>query len=164
MATWLSPERFAAYFWSRVEKDGPVPAHRPDLGPCWMWTGGSMTNSGDGRVMHNGKRDGAHRVSWELAHGPIPPGMWVLHHCDVPGCVNPAHHFLGTQTENMADASKKGRLASGDRNGARKYPERRVSGPAWADYLRARLPRGDQHWVRRHPERMARGEDGAPPG
>jgi hypothetical protein len=49
-------------------------------------------------------------MSWELAHGPIPDGLNVLHVCDVRDCVNPQHLFVGTQSENMKDAFRKGRI------------------------------------------------------
>ena len=51
----------------------------------------------------------AHRVSWELHYGPIPAGRQVLHHCDTTQCVRPAHLFLGTQADNVADMIRKGR-------------------------------------------------------
>ena len=51
----------------------------------------------------------AHRVSWELANGPIPENMCILHSCDTPLCVNPEHLFLGTLADNMADKERKGR-------------------------------------------------------
>lgn len=62
-----------------------------------------------GSVSINGKFMKAHRYSWEIHNGPIPKGLWVLHHCDNPACVNPEHLFLGTRSDNMKDCYAKGR-------------------------------------------------------
>ncbi len=77
---------------------------KASLGECWAWAGGH-NNMGYG--MH--KRRLTHRVAYEREHGPIPAGMMVCHTCDEPGCINPAHLWLGTNADNQRDASEKGR-------------------------------------------------------
>lgn len=86
-------------FLSKVNKSGPK--------GCWIWTGCLSVGYG---LFYNKGQWKAHRVSWELHKGKIPHGLWVLHKCDNPPCVNPDHLFLGTQSENMKDAYLKGRL------------------------------------------------------
>lgn len=95
-------------FWARVE----IGPH----GACWHWLGGRHQNQGYGRLnegVPRGKTIYAHRVSWLLHFGEIPDGLCVLHRCDNPPCVNPAHLFLGTVTDNNADRHAKGRTKPG---------------------------------------------------
>ena len=77
---------------------------------CLEWSGARSSGYGVRRI---GGRKGhivkVHRQTWEQANGPIPPGLWVLHHCDNPACYRIEHLFLGTHTDNMADMKAKGR-------------------------------------------------------
>ena len=79
---------------------------KPD---CWEWKG-ATTGQGYGALSFKKKYWAAHRASWHLHYGPIPPGKIICHHCDNPPCTNPEHLFLGTYADNMKDASYKGRL------------------------------------------------------
>lgn len=93
----------AQRFWNRVEKTNG----------CWQWTGSTDTN-GYGQLRIPGPRSSHKKVrtsrySWVLHYGPIPNGMLVLHTCDNRRCVRPDHLWLGTQADNMADMSNKGR-------------------------------------------------------
>lgn len=90
-------------FWEKVNKQGPVGPYVDT--PCWCWT--AATNSrGYGLIGVKASRPGAaHRVCWELTHGPIPKGLHVLHRCHNRQCVNPSHLYLGTHAQNMRDRS-----------------------------------------------------------
>ena len=85
-------------FWSKVKR-GPG---------CWEWQASTQWD-GYGRYWNKGKTVPAHRFSWEMIHGPIPEGMIVCHSCDVKMCVRPSPLFIGTQSENIQDAARKGR-------------------------------------------------------
>lgn len=85
-------------FWEKVDQSGD----------CWEWTG-HLTRPGYGAFWVDGKDRGAHRVSWELALGPVPDGLWVLHRCDNRRCVRPDHLFLGDVLINTRDMDAKGR-------------------------------------------------------
>ena len=77
---------------------------------CWLWLASDFGGFGYGAFCTaDGKTIGAHRASWQLHRGPIPKKTMVLHRCDVPFCVNPAHLWLGTQADNVADRSNKRR-------------------------------------------------------
>lgn len=98
-------------FWAMVDKNGPVPPHRPDLGPCWPWLG-SCDDRGYGQI-REGRRGTpllkAHRVAWAIENGPLPDDRLILHACDFPPCVRAAHLFAGSAGDNARDMVSKGR-------------------------------------------------------
>jgi hypothetical protein len=105
-----------ARFWSQVILDGPVPAHAPELGTCWLWTG--RTTQAGYRQMKDRGEQLAHRVAWRLHGGTLHRGQPMRHLCDVRRCARPAHVLPGTPAENNADMVARGRQrgAPGERN------------------------------------------------
>lgn len=126
-------------FWKRVQKTDT----------CWIWTG---RPNAYGRFRVNGKNMMATHFSWELHYGePVPSNLLLCHKCDNPPCVRPDHLFLGTITDNMRDASVKGRLVRPNtrepryrkfrpNHHLRNHPERNPS----RTHPETR-PRGEQH-------------------
>jgi HNH endonuclease len=105
-------------FWSKIDKNGSVPPHRPELGPCWEWRG--QTNPGGYGYFHawnaeRGKwqRQLAHRMAYHFVRGPFLTKLCVLHQCDNPICCNPDHLKLGTLKDNSRDMVAKGRMVFG---------------------------------------------------
>lgn len=88
-------------FWGKVRK--------ANLNACWLWIGARDRRGYGNFAVHGTGHLSAHRFSYELHHGAIPKGLYVLHKCDVPRCVNPKHLWAGTASENTLDMFAKGR-------------------------------------------------------
>lgn len=88
-------------FESKVERNGPVPEARPDLGPCWIWPEIVSTNGGYGRFWDGERTVTTHRWSYERFVGPIPDGLQLDHLCRVRACCNPTHLEPVTQLVNI---------------------------------------------------------------
>lgn len=103
---YLTPQKIEA-FWAKVNVLSDD--------ECWEWLaytnddGYGMFGVGS-RIDNSRRRLYVHRLSWELANGPIPNRLIVCHTCDNPPCVNPSHLFLDSFGGNMKDASAKGRV------------------------------------------------------
>lgn len=92
-------------FWSKVAKGSDT--------DCWEWTGRLHATGGYAVFWTGTRRDGHHRIAsrfiYEFLNGPVPSELQVCHTCDNRRCVNPAHLWLGTRSDNMRDMSAKGR-------------------------------------------------------
>lgn len=80
-------------FWANVAKS---------VNGCWLWTAGTLP-SGYGRFYSHGKMVYVHRVSWALAHGPIPDGVMVRQRCGSRACVRPEHLYLHAKDGSIPD-------------------------------------------------------------
>jgi len=107
-----------ARFWENVAKS-------PD---CWLWMG-AVRSGGYGTLTIGARDVAAHRFSWDIHFGPIPPGAMICHHCDNPRCIRPDHLFMGDAASNIADMFQKGRQGPrwiGERHGRAKLNEANV--------------------------------------
>jgi len=132
---WRTYQKTPAHlFWRYVNKNGPVQVHCPELGPCWIWTGKRRRETHDYGLVHacdgTHRQVRAHRYSWELHNGSLDSELKILHLCDNPPCVNPAHLRPGTQAENVRDMDDKGRRVSrplkGEQNPCSRFTEEDV--------------------------------------
>lgn len=95
---------------------------------CILWTG-PVNEDGYGMVWAFGRTRTAHRVAWQVANGPIPPGKVVRHSCDTPACINLNHLLLGTQADNVADRDDRKRriVPRGEANWSSKLTEQQAA-------------------------------------
>lgn len=114
-------------FWARV--------NRTDS--CWLWRG-PFAKNGYGQIGSGSTVRKAHRLSWELHNGPIPPGFWVLHRCDVRECCNPDHLYLGKATENNRDSYERKRRPVGE-----EHPQAKLTTEQVLD-IRSRYKAGEK--------------------
>lgn len=115
----------------------------PNTG-CWLWLkrrlpkGYGLIQEWAAGYYRNRKNTYAHRWIWQRTYGVIPNGLFVLHRCDTPQCVNPYHLFLGTQTDNMRDCHEKMRHAFGEKHGMAKL-DRSTVGSIRNEYSEGKL-------------------------
>ena len=94
-------------FWPKVDKNGEIPAHNPELGRCWTWEAARGGYKDWYGVFFNGHRMVyAHRWVWEHEVGPIPEGLTIDHLCRNTACVNPAHLEPVPGSENTRRATR----------------------------------------------------------
>ena len=104
--------RLPARFWAKVRL-GPIPVHRPELGPCWEWTG-AHHNKGYGYFTVGSRTEGnrqqvyAHRFAYEALIAPIPDGLESDHLCRNHPCIRPTHIEPVTRTLNSQRGLQKG--------------------------------------------------------
>lgn len=91
-------------FWLNVDRSGPVPDEvvYGQIVACWTWNGDRLPNQ-YGVFRARGGSQMAHKISYEISNGPVSDAGQVLHSCDNPSCVNPAHLHAGSQSDNMVE-------------------------------------------------------------
>ncbi len=132
---------------------------KPNKRGCKIWTGVITAKRYPGPRIGNEQKRGNRVVLSAKLGRPIRPGFCACHECDTPLCVNEDHLYEGTHQDNMKDAFYRGRVARGERSGARRHPEKVPRGDAHYSKIHPeKVARGDKHGSRTHPEKWARGE------
>lgn len=146
-------------FWSKVDRDGPLPAARPELGPCWLWTGQRQTSGlnygrfylrGDGRDVY------AHRFALGCIEALVA-GLEVDHLCRTPLCCNPRHLEQVTPAVNKRRQGEAHAPLSACRKAGHPYTEenlvRRADGKLECRACKA--ARQAAYWQRRRARELA---------
>jgi hypothetical protein len=117
--TKIAPVTSRKYGWVKGQPFKWIIGHQNRMAPtdyivnpgtdCWEWQR-AKANGGYGRMTVAGRVVRAHRAYWEAINGPVPEGLWVLHKCDNPCCVNPDHLYVGDAADNTRDAVERGRF------------------------------------------------------
>lgn len=115
---------------------------------CWLWTG-TVDRKGYGRIKVHGRHVGAHRVAYRVFVGADPQDLLICHRCDVPGCINPDHLFIGTSTDNARDMGRKGRSGHGRLQASDVLEIRRSALPPRDLAASFGVSRGTIHQIRR---------------
>lgn len=108
---------------------------------CWPWPG-ARWRAGYGQIRADHRLLKTHRLAYETFIGPVPDGLYVCHTCDNPPCCNPAHLFLGSHDDNMADMTSKGRRVLPVIKRGAEHPNARLTPAAVVD-IRSRVSAGD---------------------
>lgn len=125
-------------FWDKINVRGPD--------DCWEWTASGLRGYGQFILGSHGRFIST-RVAYFIEHGVDPGDANVCHTCDNPPCCNPAHLWLGTQTDNIQDAVTKDRIVRGERNGQARLTEKDVRSICNSDETQEAL--GERYGVSR---------------
>lgn len=120
IAVWPNITRTSDYSIGEIERF-LAKIDRSDIEGCWEWTsaitGNNKGRKGYGALTREGGYDGsvyAHRMSYELANGPLDGGMYTAHRCNNTWCVRPSHLYAATPEQNAADAVADGLFPRGE--------------------------------------------------
>lgn len=102
-----------ARFWRYIDKQAPPPAHKPELGNCWVWTGYLLPYGYGAYTGYSGKTRRVHRIAWELENGPIPDDRELDHICRNRACVRSSHLRLVNHQQNCQNTKVFGHCQKG---------------------------------------------------